>query len=62
MSLYFDVACTDRDVSPQERRERTVRAIGEILPLVMAKYGAVAPPGRLSARKDPRLANRFPQR
>lgn len=38
MALRMDVVCTDR-CSANDRREKTVRAIGEILPFVLAKYG-----------------------
>lgn len=39
MFLCIDVVGTDRRLDALECRERTVRAIGEILPLVMARYG-----------------------
>jgi hypothetical protein len=39
MSLFLDVVCTDRQLSLPEVRQKKVRAIGEILPFVFAKYG-----------------------
>ena len=42
MGLHLDVVCTDFRVSAQQRQQQTLRVIGEILPLVLAKYG-VAP-------------------
>ena len=39
MALQLDVVCTDVRISAQCRQEKTVRVIGEILPLVLAKYG-----------------------
>ena len=38
MSVYLDVIHTDRQVDSRERRDDTVRSIGEILPLVLARY------------------------
>jgi hypothetical protein len=39
MALHLDVVCTDLRLTSQDRRKQTVRAISEILPLVLAKYG-----------------------
>jgi hypothetical protein len=45
MSLHLDVVC-EPHVSMEERKSQTVRAIAEVLPFVLAKYGVNA----LSAR------------
>jgi hypothetical protein len=45
MSLYLDVVCTDAQIDASQRREQTVRVIGEILPFVLGKYG-IAPHDR----------------
>lgn len=39
MSIYLDVVCTEPRIGLLERREQTVRAIAEILPFVLGKYG-----------------------
>jgi hypothetical protein len=39
MSLYLDVVCTESRLTSYERQEKSVQAIGEILPYVLAKYG-----------------------
>ena len=39
MSVTLEIVCTDRQIDAFERQEITVRAIGEILPYVLAKYG-----------------------
>jgi hypothetical protein len=39
MFVYLDVVCADHPVDPVPQPESAVRAIGEILPLVMAQYG-----------------------
>jgi hypothetical protein len=39
MAIYLDVVYTDGQCTELIRQEFTVRAIGEILPFVMAKFG-----------------------
>jgi hypothetical protein len=50
MPLYLDVVNTDRDASDADRRQQTVRVIGEILPLLLAKYGERGN-GRMAERR-----------
>jgi hypothetical protein len=38
MSAYLDFAATDRPSDPREFQDDSLRRIGEILPLVLAKY------------------------
>ena len=59
MALFLDVVCTDTRISRPERRENTVRVIGEILPFVIAKYGI----GRVAGRaEDSRKSSDHPTR
>lgn len=44
MALRLDVVCTDLRIPSRERQTQTVRVLGEILPLVLAKYGVGAVP------------------
>ncbi|HEV3137450.1 MAG TPA: hypothetical protein VGZ26_06090 [Pirellulales bacterium] len=39
MSIDLDIPCIDQPVGALEFRPNTVRVIGDILPLVIAKYG-----------------------
>lgn len=39
MSICLDIVGTREPDNARERRECTVRSIGEILPLVIARYG-----------------------
>jgi hypothetical protein len=39
MAIILDVVCTDRQLSLPAERQKKVRAIGEILPYVFARYG-----------------------
>ncbi|MBI3838562.1 MAG: hypothetical protein HY288_11605 [Planctomycetia bacterium] len=39
LSIDLDIVCTDRQIGAPDRRENTVRVIGEILPFVIAMYG-----------------------
>jgi hypothetical protein len=48
MSLHLDVIC-DSELSSEDRSLQTVRAIAEILPFVLAKYGIGQQAGRWAA-------------
>lgn len=41
MSIYFDVVCTSA-ATIDERNSQSVKALGELLPYVLAKYGVAA--------------------
>ena len=42
MALHLNVVCTDLRITSRDRQKKTVQVIGEILPLVLAKYGVGA--------------------
>ncbi len=39
MSINLEIVCTNQRIGILDRGENTVRMIGEILPLVIARYG-----------------------
>jgi hypothetical protein len=42
MALRVEVVCTDLNARPRVSEEKRMQVIGEILPFVLAKYGAKA--------------------
>ena len=52
MSIYLDVVCTDERTDSADPRENAVRLIGEILPLVIARYGLPDPVCHFDAAFD----------
>ncbi len=59
MPLQLEVLCTDRPTRPSLSEEKRMQVIGEILPFVLAKYGARAFERRQLEREPKRASQRF---